>query len=89
MAVQSTIDTIQRLRLEAHAILDALGGGSGFSSVAQCDLKMKAQLTRLHDISAELRRIAVKAATPEAKRDAESLAALIDKARSPQMGKPV
>jgi hypothetical protein len=42
---------------------------------------LKAQLARLDDLSAELRRIAAKAAAPEMKRDAESLAAFFDEAR--------
>ena len=45
------------------------------------DLSFKAQLARLDDLSAELRRIAYKTATPDMQRDAESLAALIDDAR--------
>jgi len=89
MAIESTIDTIRRLRLEASAILDALGGARDLSSVDRCGIATIAQRARLDGISAELRRIAVKAASPDAQRDAESLAAMIDNARSPQTTKYV
>jgi hypothetical protein len=47
-----------------------------------------ARLVRLDIIAAELRRLALKAATPDARRDAESLAAMIATARSPRLNKP-
>jgi hypothetical protein len=49
---------------------------------------MDARLVRLDIIAAELRRLALRAATPDARRDAESLAAMITTARSPRLNKP-
>jgi hypothetical protein len=81
MAVESTSDAIQRLRLEARTIIGDLARETALKDADRRAPSLKAQLAHLDDLSAELRRIAAKAATPDMQRDAETLAALVDEAR--------
>ena len=81
MAVESTSDAMQRLRLEARTIIDDLARETALKNADRSDTSLRAKLAHLDDLSAELRRIAYKTATPDMQRDAESLAALIDDAR--------
>jgi hypothetical protein len=88
MAVESTTDAIRRLRLEAEGLMRSVESARPSSSAGAQALATEARLTRLDVISVELRRIALRAATPDARRDAESLAAMIATARSPYLNKP-
>lgn len=79
MAAESTSDAIRRLRLEARTIVDEIA--AALKNAEGRVVSLRAQLALLDDLSAELRRIAARAATPEMKRDAESLAVLVDETR--------
>jgi hypothetical protein len=87
VAVESTIDAIRRLRLEAEGLLHSLESARSCRAGARAP-GTEAYVVRLDMISAELLRIALRAVTPEARRDAESLAAMIAAARGPHLNKP-
>jgi hypothetical protein len=88
MAVESIIDAVRRLRLEAEGLMRSLEGARQASGLGTQAPGIDARLVRLDMIAAELRRLALRAATPDARRDAESLAAMIATARSPRLNKP-
>jgi len=81
MALESTGDAIQRLRLEARTILDDVTREMALKNADGRTPSLTAKLAHLDDLSAAWRRIASKTATPDLQRDAESLAVLVDEAR--------
>jgi hypothetical protein len=77
MAMESTHDAVQRLRLESRALVASLKRSGAPSSLDFAGNGYLMRLTRLRDISVELRRIAAAGTTPDARREAATLALVV------------
>jgi hypothetical protein len=87
MAMAPRHDAVQRFRLEALTLVANLRRLGAPKAIDRADHSVKVQLERLRDISGELRRIAAKETTPDVRREAATLATLVDDARE-QFDKP-
>jgi len=81
MAMEPRHDAVQRFRLEALTLVANLRRLGAPTTIDRADHGVRVQLERLRDISGELRRIAAKETTPDARREAATLATLVDDAR--------
>ena len=81
MAIEPRHDAVQQFRLEALTLVANLRRLGAPKAIDRADHGIQMQLERRRSVSAELRHIATKETTPDARREAATLAALVDDAR--------
>jgi hypothetical protein len=81
MTIEPAHDVVQRYRLEALALVAELERMQVSGAIDRADAGFKERLERLREISGELRRIAAKGTMADTRREAATLATLLDDAR--------